>query len=517
MLKWTVINRRQSENGEQQYTRRHSNNFKNLQDNPIQKSKRRRSANSRLSSGGPHHRRTHKRRSLNTNSENKENHFTSTPIKSPDNCFHAEALRDVSNITPKDVKIPIKILTSNQKKHLSPKHVKHKKKKRCLDPTHGNPNFPNCFETIQDLNEKCNCGSNIFKEKSSTPKNIVEAYAPTLPTFDVEYSPCGLRSSPNFLMFNADRILSQIDPANNKVKIDHINDFLHQISYITSPEDKQVDANNIPLRMSPLVQKLVGLRFTPQKAVEKHNDSSFINNLSLNELVNAILDSSTENNNKKDLKNVNTCKKQDNESFSDKNSTDSGFRSNTDSHNTFSCQCHNICHNLKVPAFNCDKTIINIDETFNERCVDVEVTTRKRSSSDIREQDLQCKEGFTLKRQRCIRRRRLIEEVKTVNQTTNSIYWDVDNIWNDNSFQSSFSEHANNLKNSVKEAVDEYVSDDEDDVDENLCRPRRCLLFDSPISDSSSIASNKQIVSGSMELEIEYGSNEVVLTGIFFI
>ncbi|GJQ85861.1 PsGEF [Trypoxylus dichotomus] len=503
----------------------------NLQDNPIQKPKRRRSSNSRLSNGG--HRRNQNRRSLNPNYENKENHFTSTPIKSPDECFHAEALRDVSNITPKDTKVPIKILTPNQKKQFSPKYVKHKKKKRCLDPTHVNPTFsfgiPNYVNTIEALNEKCdivdNCGCKIFGDKSSTPKHKIEAFAPTLPTFGVEYSPCGLRPTPNLLTLrnnDANRVLSHItsrefDHPFKKPKVDHVNDFLHQISYIAPSEDKRIDNyNNMALKMSPLVQKLVGLRFTPIKTTEKANDSSFINNLSLNDLVNAILDSSAENNNKNPIINANEvqCNKRDYESFSDRNSTDSGFRSNTDSHNieaNFLCKCQDRSLKTEVPALSCDKTIINIDETFNERCVDDDISTRKRSLRAITDNDWQSK-GFTLKRQKCIRRRRLIDEVKKISDDnhspTNSVYWELDANWNDNSFESSYCGRSDETKSSSRNTeYENYISDDGD----NMRRTRRCLMFDSPASDTSSISSNKQPVSGSMELEIDYCPNELVV------
>lgn len=535
MLKWTVINKRQTETGDQYTTRRHSTDIlKCLQDNPIQKPKRRRSSNSRLSSDGVH-RRKHNRRSLNINSENKENRFTSTPIKSPDECFRSEALRDVSNISAKDGKS--KILSP--KKRLSPKHVKHKKKKRCLDPTHGGQKLlgiPNYLQPLVDRDEENDYG--VFSGNSSTPKGVAEAYAPTLPTFGVEYSPFGLRpTNQNILTRIRQTEFDQNCPPYKKAKIDHVNDFLNQISHVNSPEDSNINnRNGVELKISPLVQKLVGLRFTPNN--KKLNDSSYINNLSLNELVNAILDSSVENCDQKSsdrvIVNIADANGKDSESFSDKNSTDSGFRSNTDSHNVganFACACKTEnSHPLprEVPELSCDRTMINIDETFNERCVDIEV--RKNPTIDQRSINEQAEsKNFTLKRQRGIRRRRLLEDQKNIHNhqsenhspvsnkehsSSNFTYWDLDNNWIDNSFDSSYYENQfDNIKSPEKVKTAEYERCDLEDG-QSLRKTRRCLSFESPVSDSSSsISSGRQTATGSMELEVEYCSNELVLKG----
>ncbi|CAH2004683.1 unnamed protein product [Acanthoscelides obtectus] len=95
------------------------------------------------------------------------------------------------------------------------------------------------------------------------------------------------------------------------------------------------------------------------------------------------------------------------------NSSDSGFRSSATDNphsldNNFQCKCNNN-HKDSVT----EKTIIQLDETYNERCVDEntrkrpaigdsEATSPKRLHLDQSNNELE----FTLKRQKCIRRKR---------------------------------------------------------------------------------------------------------------
>nr|XP_022900553.1 uncharacterized protein LOC111413719 isoform X2 [Onthophagus taurus] len=476
MLKWTVINKRATDKDDLQSPQ---------QPKSSEKPKRRRSSTSRRSSTTKRSNNNHNRRSLNL-SHDKENRFTSTPIKSND-YFQVEALRDVSNITPKETKT--KVLSVDGEKLFSPKHVKYKKKKRCLDPNHKDCpiNYFKAFESVDShiRGDNCLCNDDLNKNVHENIKNDVVNRIPLL-----------------------SRILpttNNDDPPYKKPKIDHVNDFLNQIAFIQSPEDKgTIDIDEKDLKVSPLVQRFLDLRFSKK---DQHENSSYINELSLDELVNVILDNSGTNDDKKHPvkktrmielenelnesreENLLNAKQEKRISFSDKSSMDSGFRSNFDE----------IC---KLPEIiNCDKTIINLEETFNERCVDdIRPRSRKRSLS---QDDASL---FTLKRQKCVRRRRFTDDEakpssgwtpQRLHQDLNATFSINDDVNDDNSFDSSVMEKDLGNKKDLIETTPCF---------NNGTGIRRCLLFDSPPNQKNNS------ISGWMDLEIKFRNNELLLT-----
>lgn len=506
--------------------------------------------------------------------QDKENQFTSTPIKSiEDHGGIDNILRDVSNLTPKD--------TTNRRRLSASKKTdeagyldfanKHKKKKRCLDPGHSKEVFASGKNELG--------GKNYFKPFESVDSHITsflipnlrseysKNFAPTLPALATEYSPCRTRCLKNYSRcsslprpsrtkanpFNLDEFY----PPNKKLKIDHVNDFLHRISLITSPEDERVvlPKRNVSfestyekelVKVSPLVQRLVDLRFSrisPNEKKDDLNDSSLINELSVDEIVNAILDSSCEISSKEDestathetnkAPNISEAETENakNEKMVSctKSSSDSGFRSTSteNSHqigSNYKCKCSK---DAGTPPIG-DITIIDLGATFNERCVDENVSTRKRAA--VINQDCEVapfkrshlenssdeKGGFTLKRQRCIRRRKGESSAKKQPLVQSS------NL-EDNSFESWCSSVKPGLTESTpKEAESECSSpnaicnaETPVEVFKNIRRTRRCLLFESPKSESGGSPSPKDesTVKGILDLSIRYQNDLLLVNG----
>lgn len=576
MLKWTVNHKRNSEKCETLHPL--SADTCTAANSSAGKQKRRRpSSTSRRSS-------TSKRNSNhNRNSaylQDKENQFTSTPIKSiEDHGGIDNILRDVSNLTPNDTTNRRRISISKKSDEAGYLDFasKHKKKKRCLDPEHAKKQVLNLENTKLG-------GKNYFRPFESVdshitsflvpnvPREYPKNFAPTLPALATDYSPCRTRCLKNYSRcsslpkpprtktnpFNLDELY----PPNKRPKIDHVNDFLHRISFITSPEDERIvlpkrnvsfgsTHENESVKVSPLVQRLVDLRFSRISPDEKKidlNDSSLINELSVDEIVNAILDSSCDISDKENESTaINETKKtpdiseveveltkrekivSDNKSFN-KSSSDSGFRSTSteNSHqigSNYKCKCTKDGKSLSMA----DVTIIDLGATFNERCVDENVPTRKRAS--VINEDCEAipskrshlesssdeKPDFTLKRQKCIRRRRGESSVKKQPkiQANNT----------DNSFESWCSSAKSGLTESTpKEEGNECSSlnticntETPVEVFKSIRRTRRCLLFESPKSDSGGSPSLKSeeesSAKGILDLSVHYHNGEVVMNG----
>lgn len=348
MLKWTVTNKRNPT--EKSEMRRHSTAgfftaTQELQnDRKEMRQKRRRSLTSRRSSI------TKTRKDSFCLEADKENRFTSTPIKSSDKNYQAVSFRDMSNITPKNgsnrdpfsdkkVKYEKRML----EREFSPVKPK-QKKKRCLDPKHGHDilfsptNYFQAFEAVDSNIEMplvkdvkiCPCkklnAKTPTKEKrqnSSAKVNLlkphnINPYAPTLPTFGVEYSPLQLASITSRvppIFPNNGRFLHNNYPCYKKAKVDHVNDFLQQISLANSPEEEEaalfredfkerlsaVKSRKEDGKITPLVKRLVDLTVSKtgcgNDKKEEHqinDDSSFINDLSLDKLVDAILENGSD-------------------------------------------------------------------------------------------------------------------------------------------------------------------------------------------------------------------------------
>lgn len=568
MLKWTVNHRRNPEKCESLHPL--STETCTTGNSSVGKQKRRRpSSTSRRSS-------TSKRNSNHNRTivyQDKENQFTSTPIKSiEDHGGIDNILRDVSNLTPKDTTNRRRISTSKKSDEAAYLDfaTKHKKKKRCLDPAHSKEAFSYGKNQLG--------GKNYFKPFESVDSHITSFlipsvpceysnnFAPTLPALATEYSPCRTKCLKNYSRcsslprpsraktnpFNLDELY----PPNKKPKIDHVNDFLHRISLITSPEDERVvlpkrnvsfesTYQNEIVKVSPLVQRLVDLRFSRISSNEEKddlNDSSLINELSVDEIVNAILDSSCEISTKENESTIheeNENKVSDvpetkieivkNEKIENKSSSDSGFRSTSteNSHqigSNYKCKCSEELRTLPTQ----DITIIDLGATFNERCVDENLSTRKRPSVSSQDCEVPSKRShiessseergdFTLKRQKCIRRRKGESSVKRQPLVHTS------NI-DDNSFESWCSSVKPGLSESTpKEQGSKYSSPNaicnaETPVEtfKNIRRTRRCLLFESPKSDtggSPSLKNNDQCSTGILDLSIYYDNGELIVNG----
>lgn len=487
-------------------------------------------------------------------------------------------------------------------------HLKHKKKKRCLDPAH-TQDFPfafgvntsklggNYFRTFESVDSHieslvidkklCLCSQKIVSPTRNTIKvSIPNTFAPTLPTASMDYSPCVKRCLNNGSTIprsKAARLnLDQFYPQNKRPKIDHVNDFLHQISFITSPEDDRLILPKIdvpvstiptprpePVKVSPLVQRLVDLRFSKisyndRKCEEEANanDSSFINELSLDKIVDAILDSSPEPETK-ESSNVGQREKEnhlnetheenlrntENEKAFDKMSYDSGFRS-TSTENSHHIDSNYVCkcNNNKNPKSTCDnpiiseeRTIIDIGCTFNERCVDeyLNVNVRKRSSSTPEECDIQAKRpnttcssgdlvensNFTLKRQKCIRRRRTTtaSENRTKKPQRESFGSENPNDSFVDSWECSGKIGEGNVSQSTPIRDDEELNSKDDMPAENfknIRKTRRCLTFESPKNDGKSenertflSKTDECAVRGVLDLNVRFQNDQLTVHG----
>ncbi|CAH0553427.1 unnamed protein product [Brassicogethes aeneus] len=561
MLKWTVMTRREPGDKSEQAASECGSVAKSTTSSSTtttpRKTKRRRSSLGRRRSS------CHKNRS--SLEPDKENQFTSTPIKSPEGfAVQFDALRDVSNLTPTDNNRRVLSVKKCKSERKSPRIIK--KKKSCLN------NHPDVFNTDSH-------SSNFFRPFEAVDSHIEgilademypTAYAPTLPTSAMDYSPCPMKSTHCLVTLNnaSPKVTNDDCPPSKKPKFDHVDDFLHQISFITSPEDKRLKFPGLKLKnsakkllanefkVSPLVKKFIDLRFSKISLnSKKHDDSSYINDLSLDQLVDAILESSSDSDRPKTSSTLNTSilcnigneteleKENDlNETHEenliniehernrrpsfDGSSTDSGFRSSTteNSHqldSNYLCKCNN---NNKETSGNiiCDKTIININETFNERCVDDETRLRKRSSDSSLESepvtkrmnlDRSLEENFTLRRQKCIRRKE--KPLKPFLGKASSPI--LDTIVNDESFECT---PLNSCYMENKDIRQETYALEEGSPDQTQ-RIRRCLLFDSPkfedfsgISEGNSTTKTTAVdVRGSLDLNIHTENDTIQVHG----
>ena len=536
---------------------------------------------------------------LNKDAIDKENRFTSTPIKS-DEYVASEALRDVSNITPKDgakrrvitKRKSLKNVIDNESRNMTiiPKN-KRRKKKKCTDPLHSQKFLfeRKCkdfcyFKPCEDIDSNSETLNSVCAQKStSTKRQIQETYAPTLPSFENESSPeeyktmYGLHAL-NYTQtpFRVPPIFSHIQstvkyderiPTNKRSIINHVNDFLHQISFLSSSTQFcQMKTNN---EVSPLVKKFVDLSFNNTR--HKLNNSSYISDLSLDKLVDMILDASGDLKQRPTPATINQVKgndvheqceenvvnsKQEHNchSNSNKSSTDSGFRSASnershavDSNFVFKCNNNNPREKV-VEAYNyevqCDKTIIHLDETYNERCVDGGPAICQNSTLPTSKMKRSL-EGdpntYKLKRQKCVRRKKHSEtpDVKFCDKTTmdktvsSEVLWssgiDSNLVNDDNYFSSTFDDKnkegsepevefrtpsqefvaSNGLQNgTITEALTGSVV--------SLRKIRRCLSFDSPISECSSVSS-KCHVTGTIELDLCCNHRQLLVKGNLFI
>lgn len=465
----------------------------------------------------------------------------------------------------------------------SPRHH-HKKKKDCIS-SHTNDflnadsqcsNYFRPFETVDSHIEalptdSCFCKKSLL---SGVKKRVPDTYAPTLPTYTTEYSPCTMKTTHCLETLNKNStkkfqpISKLLDddniPPSKKLKTDHVNDFLHQITFITSPESndscfpgfrtntstKKVFSSD---KVTPLVRKFLDFRFSKGNSTLKlnnnHDNSSFINNMSLDKIVDAILDTTddsirptvkkalnsslcvnveSENDNhlneSREENLINRAQERKNilENVSE-NSSDSGFRSsNTEnSHqldNNFICKCNNNIKENNIGAYK-EETYIQLNEIYNERCVDEDTDSRKRRSpadsprgaKDNKKPHLdnslnssQC----TLRRQRCVRRRKQFSSEKQ-----NSLFpvrispFSMSHL----DFESTPIRNCYLETKEIPGSTAVRVSP----ADEDIKTMRRCLFFESPrISDSLSLSETTLAskcslldIRGSVDLKM-YADNE---------
>ncbi|KAK9881085.1 hypothetical protein WA026_014429 [Henosepilachna vigintioctopunctata] len=578
MLKWSVTSRRNQDKSDVERPQRSEYSSDINSFTPRTRNKRRHSGTNRGRISLP------SRKSLGSE-QDKENQFTSTPIKSLEDLNLFDPFRDVSNLTPKD-RIESRGLNSNVNRRASMGNVpnikdaqltplrsakKTKKRKSFLTPfrdqnvdkyANQSSQFFKHFETVDShigaLPElsNCDCDKNTINvPRKTNQKRFPDIYAPTLPTFTIDYSPTSMKTTHCLLTLNktspsrATPLTGFLEGANEdtpcfkKPKIDHVNDFLHQITFLTSPEESAVAFDfNIPKRrnsvkISPLVKRFVDLRFSNEKNKKENrkgiNDSSFINDLSLNQIVDAILDETDENYSDLHIGDEHIMSTKENElnetheenimnsEFEKRTlvpvsinrcSPDSGFKSSVATENchqlegNFQCKCNN--NNNSTGSISIGKTFINLDETYNERCVDGTIN-RKRPSEDLGAYEMETKRlnldesSFALKRQKCVRRRKTIFKMNrnhninirenedcnmvSINQTQTNLQHENFPL-NDNSFESSIVS-ASDVGRLTDVVCENFVEKkNESETSENVTptsgkgRIRRCLLFESPDS-----------------------------------
>lgn len=454
--------------------------------------------------------------------EEKENQYTSTPIKSSE----GEALKDIINLTPKERRLTLpkqEITDDLAYKEFADGRFKHKRKKRCLDPTHSSDSskFFRPFETVDshvrsllvETNHKCDIKKTPHHE---IKKLLPTTYAPTLPTYFMEYSPLNETNLlPPSICCSASKLKSSLDelyPPNKKARIEHVNDFLHQISHVAVVEESTDTIVETETKMSPLVQRLVDLRFNKNACDKRRdgiNDSSFINELSLDQLVDAILDSSTESKSKEKetQQQVNLLPADD----------DSGFRSNS-TENSHHIDSNYICKCTKTATKECslnEKTVINLTETYNERCID-DFFARKRNSSSPVACSSQPKRqlldnsnehlNFTLKRQKCVRRRKN----SSTDKVRKTVKVESANVKLPEVVESEISQEAS--KESVTVCESDMVSSLDSKATNNFRKTRRCLNFESPnssLKQSAGFSASRGVI----YLRIFAKGGELVLQG----
>ncbi|XP_045465500.1 uncharacterized protein LOC123674614 isoform X2 [Harmonia axyridis] len=536
--------------------------------------------------------------------QDKENQFTSTPIKSFDDLNLIEVFRDVSNLSPKDrfetrhpaVRLESRKSLGNILEHKSSAQVtppttqkKLKKRKSILTPfidfqvkrrQNQSSEFFKHFEGVDshigvmpDL-PSCDYNENThtISPNESSRKKIVDIYAPTLPTFTIDYSPSSMKTTHCLLTLNKGsppgstpmkevlETATKDYPPFKRPRIDHVNDFLQQISFLTSPEENgsTFDYNSKckkRAKMSPLVKKIVDLGFSNKKNGKQSrkgiNDSSFINDLSLSQIVDAILDETGDNYNgiyedrvprqENELNETHEENMLNTEFERNNTSFDSGFKSSAASEvchqleENSKCKCNN--NNLDISELAC-RTIINLDETFNERCVDRTVIRKRPATNPIEYSEMETKrlnltkddEKFALKRQKCVRRRKTINEDKCFNfengipkcstfnvPTTGAPHWllEKDHAFNDNSFESSIVSESDLTK-----MTDLHIHSSEEEImntpSSRKGRIRKCKLFGSFNSlqaqgdcISSEVPSDYPI--GEIQLKITPIDNELIV------
>lgn len=250
-----------------------------------------------------------------------------------------------------------------------------------------------------------------------------------------------------------------------------------------------------------------------------------------------------------------------NERSSSKNSSDSGFRSSTtdqihDIGVNFTCKCTGINAKNKNETNSSieviyEKTMINLEETYNERCVDVPISNRKRNSSTSESSSnpkrpnlensgdftlenscdltLENKGDFTLKRQKCIRRRKFCLDSKekrfsSVQRMREDNFLIVsDDFIGEHSFDSNFTEKCNETTPEMKISFDGsshlqngFVIETPLEQLRNARRTRRCLLFETPEKEDQLEIEYDEKTYPSVDVDVKVKDDRLEITGKFF-
>lgn len=384
----------------------------------------------------------------------------------------AKALRDVSNITPKthlpgapaNQRTIDTITTSN----LSPQRTLiRQRKKQCLNPDH--VNYTSVHEIKKILLNDGNinghvCGScevlpNIEQTEIESDA-IRTTFASTLPSIPMGYSPCSLRNIRNPSDVNPSRptfpyqslttlpqfksVLQDTCSPNKKPKIDHVNDFLHQISFITSPEDFRIrntkllerqGNNHSEITVSPLLRKISDLRFSKISYTQDEkvpaqssafDDSVAFNDMSLDKIVDAILDTTMGSERlelRDEHKESDELLRRENEAnqVSEENLVNNAQEIQAIHRDTYLLRTETSDIVDSLNRSNNITQIANIDEDTSKRkrtisCTELSVKKRyTESMSDI---------SFTLKRQKCIRRRKTMLNPLNNNVLSDETHYD---------------------------------------------------------------------------------------------
>ncbi|GLV42022.1 Protostome-specific GEF [Carabus blaptoides fortunei] len=257
----------------------------------------------------------------------------------------------------------------------------------------------------------------------------------------MEYSPCSLRNTQTtttvatnfratvpyrnlpYMKYVEDTNLEEHCPQNKRAKIDHVNDFLHQISFITSPEDVRIrnvkyaaglDNENNDVTVSPLLRKFVDLRFSQisyagegkvHPATDNVDDSAAFNDMSLDKIIDAILDTTAGS-----------------EQLELRNSSNNHLQNENEQNQIHEDNLINIVQEKQLTytlenSPNIDEKDL-VDKSVRDLTPDDDINKRKRSSvslceerNDSKRRNVDNVEGdtdtsFALKRQKCVRRRR---------------------------------------------------------------------------------------------------------------
>lgn len=496
MLKWTVSNKRETP-GEATAPRRLASSNCSTQRRSIDTIRERKQ------------RRRNERRASLCLRFDKENQF-STPTsnsKLTDILYptsDSKALRDVSNITPKTHLVGSDITKRNiyGNKETAPtsnltlqKTVIRPKKKQCLNPCHVKKYSEIHEATRILLNEdninghkciSCEILPNTEHETETTDasKNIIRTnFASTLSPLQMENSPCVMRN-PCSLAINNNcvlkptspyknlitlpqfklPVLSDSCPPNKKLKIDHVNDFLHQISFITSPEDFRIRNMNLADRhgnkytevnVSPLLRKISDIRFSntsysreEKVSTSNSDDSALFNDMSLDKIVDAILDT-TIGSEQIELRDTH---KKSNELLQCENEQNHASEENQ-------INCEQERYSGIKETFSSGREVGQLENYLDKYAeltninIDEDASKRKRTFSCTKEyvenRNVEFNKNdssFVLKRQRCIRRRRTLA-VPIKNNLTQESY--LEDLKNTPTYTKEINQNNNETKRSI--------------------------------------------------------------------